>query len=405
MSIAVIGGGPAGMMAAYAAAINGGKVTLFERNEKLGKKLFLAGKGRCNFTNARPIDEFFDQIPRNAKFLYSALYTFTNQDLIDLLQQHGLPTKVERGGRVFPASDKSSDVIKTLRKMLKQSGVAVKLDANVQEIIIEKECATGIVVDGRRFFYDAVILATGGLSYPSTGSNGDGYAMAVRAGHNKTETKASLIPLVAKGQSATICKSLTGLSLKNVEVTLLEGKKIVFSERGEMLFTHFGVSGPLVLSASAHITDYTFSNTVIQVDFKPALDKETLEARLLREFEAGQNKQLKTVLQRLLPKAICTPVLQQAASDEEVYVHSLTKPERLALVQTLKAFQIEIGGTRSIDEAIITRGGIQVKHIKNLYLCGEMVDIDAYTGGYNLQIAFSTGYLAGQSSAISLIDK
>lgn len=414
MKIAVIGGGPAGMMAAYAAAINKAQVTLFERNEKLGKKLFLTGKGRCNFTNIRPIDEFFSQIPKNAKFLYSALYNFTNQELISLFEQHGLSVKTERGGRVFPASDKSSDVIKVLSNMLKQAGVEVLLHTNTESLCVNNNGSFDVKIGNKTCFFDAVILATGGLSYSSTGSNGDGLIIAKKMGHEVTKTSASLIPLRAKGESAALCKQLTGLSLKNVGITLCENGKNIYEEQGEVLFTHFGLSGPLALSASAHISDYTFAKTEVNIDFKPALDAERLDARLLRDFEAEQNKQLKSVLTKLLPKALCVPVMYQAGIAEDVFVHDLKKGERAALVCVLKKFVIDIAGTRSIEEAIITRGGVNVrginpstmesKLVKNLYICGEMVDVDAYTGGYNLQIAFSTGYLAGCSAASGFID-
>ena len=406
MRIAVIGGGPAGMMAAYAAAGNG-QVTLFEKNEKLGKKLFITGKGRCNITNARPQEDFFANIPGNAKFLFSAFRAFSNEQLLELLQQYGLETKVERGGRVFPASDKSSDVIRTLQNMLRDAGVQVRLNTHVQQILTEDGKVTGIKADGKIIEFDRVILACGGMSYPATGSDGEGYAIAKKLGHETTELHPSLIPLVARYPE--VCRSLMGLSLKNVKVTLWEKGKKKFEDLGEMLFTHFGVSGPLILSASAHITDYTFTETKIVIDFKPGLDEAKLDARILRDFSEMQNAQLKNVLFRLVPKALCEEICDRVKLNEKKAVNFVTKEERKRLVQVLKCFEIPICDTRSINEAIVTRGGVSLrqinasrmasKQVEGLYFAGEMLDVDAYTGGYNLQIAFSTGYLAGRSAA------
>lgn len=404
--IAVIGGGPAGMMAAYAAAETA-EVTLFEKNEKLGKKLFLTGKGRCNITNARPQEDFFANIPGNAKFLYSAFHALSNDDLLQLLRAHGLETKTERGGRVFPASDKSSDVIKTLQAMLRSRNVQIRLNSHVQQLLIREDAVCGVRVNGQTFAFDGVILACGGVSYPSTGSNGEGYELAKGAGHTIRALHPSLIPLRAKRPE--VCRRLMGLSLKNVRVTLLERGKVRYQEVGEMLFTHFGLSGPLILSASAHLSDYAFADTKIRIDLKPALDEQKLEARILRDFGETPNSQLKTILPRLLPKALCSEVLERAEINEKKAVNIVTKEERKRLVVVLKNFEVSIDGTRSIDEAIVTRGGITLKEVNaskmqskllsGLYFAGEMLDVDAYTGGYNLQIAFSTGYLAGKSAA------
>ena len=409
MRIAVVGGGPAGMMAAYAAA-SSAEVALFEKNEKLGKKLFLTGKGRCNITNARPQEDFFSNIPGNAKFLYSAFDAFSNNDLIRLLNHHGLATKVERGGRVFPASDKSSDVIKTLQNMLHSKKVQIQLGRHVQEILIRDGRACGIKVEGKNIFFDKVILACGGMSYPVTGSNGEGYEMARKAGHSMKELYPSLIPLVAKYPE--ICRKLMGLTLKNVRVTLQEKGKKRFESIGEMLFTYFGVSGPLILSASAHLSDYSFADTKICIDLKPALDEIKLETRILRDFAEMPNNQLKITLQRLLPKMLCGEILEIAGLNGKKPVNFVTKEERKKLISVIKNFCIPICGTRDLEEAIVTRGGITLKEINaskmqsklvpGLYFAGEMLDVDAYTGGYNLQIAFSTGYLAGRSAAENL---
>ena len=406
MKIAVIGGGPAGMMAAYEAAVSGAGVTLFEHNEKLGKKLFITGKGRCNVTNACAVEDFFQNIPVNSKFLYAALYTFSNDALIALLEGNGLVTKVERGGRVFPLSDKSSDVIKCLKGLLDRARVKVRLNTAAGGLILQEGTVRGVFLDnGERLYFDRVIVATGGCSYPKTGSTGDGYGFARQAGHQIAEPRASLVPLTVK--ELDVVRSMQGLSLKNVTFTLICGKKRIFSDQGEMLITHFGVSGPLVLSASAHLS--SLSNVTAVIDFKPALSEQQLDARLLREFAAGQNKQLKNVMGSLLPARAIEAVLQKAGLKSEKTVNSITREEREALVRTLKGFSMTITGTRPIDEAIITRGGVSVREVnpstmesklaKNLFFAGEVLDVDAYTGGFNLQIAFSTGFLAGMSAA------
>ena len=405
MRIAVIGGGPAGMMAAYAAS-SGGNVTLFEKNEKLGKKLFLTGKGRCNITNARGRDDFFSNIPNNPKFLYSAFSRLSNDDLIALLNRSGLETAVERGQRVFPASGKSSDVIRTLEAMLRNSGVTVRLNTPVEDIILEDGAVRGLMVKGRTEAFDKVIFASGGASYPTTGSDGSGYDLMKKAGHTVTDIHPSLIPLVCREKE--MVRDLSGLSLRNVEVSFYERGKLLYRDRGEMLFTHFGLSGPLILSASAHIRDYGFNDSVISIDMKPALYEEQLNQRLLRDFSEEQNILLRNALVRLVPRNLAPYIMKYAGIPESRVVNSISREERKNLVRALKDFRLKITDTRPLAEAIITRGGVSLKEIdprtmesrivKGLYLAGEVLDIDAYTGGYNLQIAFSTGYLAGISA-------
>lgn len=405
--IAVIGGGAAGMMAAYAAAQSGQRVTLFEKNEKLGKKLFLTGKGRCNLTNACDLESFFLAVPRNGKFLYSALYGLSNDALVALFEAYGLATKVERGGRVFPASDKSSDVIRTLDKMLRKSGVQIWLNTEVNSIRAGEGEVIGLVAGGDWLSFDRVIVTTGGRSYPKTGSTGDGYRFAQELGHQVTDIRPSLIPMVVREQE--VCKRLQGLSLKNIRLSLYEGKKELFCQQGEMLFTHFGVSGPLVLSASAHIRDYGFADTRIVLDLKPALGEEKLDARLLRDFEENPKKILGNALFGLFPRAMAGEVIRASGVPEETPVCEITREQRRQIILATKRFVFRIAGLRSIDEAIITRGGVSVRDIvpgtmesrrvRGLYFAGEVLDLDAYTGGYNLQIAFSTGFLAGNAAA------
>ena len=406
MKVAVIGGGAAGMMAAYAAASIGAEVTVFEKNEKLGKKLYITGKGRCNITNACDIEDFFPNIPTNPKFLYSALYTFSNDALISLLNKHGLETKVERGARVFPMSDKSSDVIRTLHNMVIDSGATVRLKEEVKSLIIKDGRVKGIVTQEEKKLFDRVIICTGGLSYPSTGSTGDGYQFALSAGHAVKKTEPSLVALCVK--QANLLKEAQGLTLKNVKLTLQNRGRILYQEQGEMLITHFGVSGPLVLSASAHLKG-DLKDSILTIDLKPALTEEVLEKRLLRDFSQEQNKQLKNALNKLLPKSMTGIMLEYAGLDANKFVHDITRPERDTLTKSIKNFKLDIQSKRSIKEAIITRGGVDVKQIdpstmeskvvKGLYFAGEVVDVDGYTGGFNLQIAFSTGYLAGMSAA------
>ncbi len=389
------------MMAAYAAAQQG-EVWLFEKNEKLGKKLFLTGKGRCNLTNSADIESFFSSVCKNSKFLYSAFYQLTNQELIKLLEEHGLKVKEERGGRVFPASERSSDVIKTLERMLKQAGVRVVLGAHVENVLLQDGRVSGLAINGEKRRFDKVVLATGGYSYPLTGSTGEGHVMAQKLGHKIEEIRPSLIPLISPDP---MCGRLQGLALKNIVVTLYEGKKRCYSGQGELLFTHFGLSGPLVLSASAHVSDYTFADTRVEIDLKPALSLEQLDRRMLRDFEEFKGKQLKNAILKLYPRALGPEVLQKAGLDGGKPVGAVSRAEREQLVKVTKALPVRISDMRSIKEAIITRGGVSTaqvnpstmesRKVPGLFFAGELLDLDAYTGGFNLQIAFSTGYLAG----------
>ena len=410
--VIVIGGGPAGMFAAYFAAKNGHKVTLLEQNEKLGKKLYITGKGRCNITNASDMEVLFQNVMSNRKFLYSAFYACDNQMVMDFFESHGLPIKVERGNRVFPVSDHSSDVIATLSKALKEVGVDVQLYTKVKELIIENEMVTGVELENnKKLFADAVIVATGGVSYSSTGATGDGYRFAKNCGHTLVQATPSLVPFETKEEWVT---KLQGLALKNVSVSITEKessskkKKVLFSDFGEMLFTHFGVSGPMILSASGNIKpDLLQKDLLLCVDLKPALDAEQLDKRILRDFEEQKNKQFKNSLQKLLPAKLVPIMIEMSEIDPDKKVNEISKEERNRLVSLIKALPMTICGTRGWNEAIITKGGISVKNvnpstmesklISKLYFCGEVLDLDALTGGYNLQIAWSTGFLAGNS--------
>lgn len=410
--VIVVGGGPAGIFAAYFAAKKGHKVTLLEKNEKLGKKLYITGKGRCNITNASDMEVLFQNVCSNRKFLYSAFYSYTNEQVIDFFEENGLKTKVERGNRVFPLSDHSSDVIHTLAKALRNAGVDVRLHMRVKNLLIEMEenedikhiCGV-LLEDCTKLYADAVILATGGFSYQSTGSTGEGYRFAEESGHRMTAITPSLVPLETKEKWVT---QLQGLSLKNVAIRITKGKKKLYEDFGEMLFTHFGVSGPMILSASAAIKpEYLKEELSLTIDLKPALDKEQLDKRILREFDEAINKQFKNVVPKLLPAKMVPIVIDLSEIDGEKKVNEITKEERTDFVNLLKALPITITGTRGWNEAIITKGGVSVKDvnpstmeskvIKHLYFAGEMLDLDAMTGGYNLQIAWSTGYLAGNS--------
>lgn len=400
--VAVIGGGPAGILAAAEAAKAGHKVFLYEKNEKLGKKLFITGKGRCNLTNDADIDEFLNNIPRNSKFLYSALYGFTNADIVALVNREGVPTKVERGGRVFPESDHSSDVIKALTAYLKKSGAEVLLNRAVTEIRRNSEGFTVITKEGAQTF-DAVILCTGGASYPTTGSTGDGYTFAKAFGHTITEIGPSLIPLATE---ETWPKELMGLSLRNVTLRAYKGGKLVFDELGEMLFTHFGVSGPLVLSASSHIADEP-QGAVLSIDLKPGLNEEALDRRILRDFEKNGRKQFQNALGELLPAKLIPVAVTLSGIAPYTIISEITRVQRLNFVKLLKGLTLHVKEALPVEYAIVTRGGVSVKEInastlesklvKNLYFAGELLDVDAYTGGFNLQIAYSTGALAGRS--------
>ncbi len=404
-NVAVVGGGAAGMIAAIAAAENGHKVTLYEHNEKLGKKLFITGKGRCNVTNASDIDEIFNNIVTNSKFLYSSIYTFTNDMVMDFFEKDGLKLKVERGNRVFPASDHSSDVIKVLEKRLKKSGVTVKLNTNVERLLWDDSGIKGIVAENKDIMADAVIMATGGLSYKSTGSDGSGFKMVTGAGHSTSEFSPALVPITIEEDYP---KEMQGVSLKNIEVEILNGKKKIYSAFGEMLFTHFGVTGPVILSASSKIIKHLKNgNLTLKIDLKPALTEEQLDTRILRDFKENINRDFKNSLDGLLPKKMIEPIIRYSGIPFDKKVNAITREERRNLVKAFKEFTMTINGIRGYDEAIITHGGVTVKEInpatmeskliKGLYFAGEMIDVDALTGGYNLQIAWSTGYLAGTS--------
>lgn len=404
----VVGGGAAGMLAAIAAAGNGHKVILLEKNEKLGKKLFITGKGRCNLTNACSREEFFEQVVSNPKFLYGAFHTFSNYDTMDFFERLGLRIKTERGNRVFPESDKSYDVIDVLRRELEHRNVTVRYHSEVTGILTKDGSFYGLKLKNSRedLTGDAVIIATGGLSYPTTGSTGDGYRFAREMGHTVTDLYPSLVPLYIK---ESFVKDLMGLSLKNIEIVITSGEKQIYRDFGEMLFTHFGVSGPVILSASSYIVPYLKQKDPLNlsIDLKPALTTEQLDARILRDFEEFKNKQFKNSLDHLLPNKLIDVIIRLSLIDSEKQVNSITKEERARLVNLLKNFTLHIAKLGEYHEAVITKGGISVKEInpatmesklvKNIYFAGEVLDLDALTGGFNLQIAWSTAYLAGLS--------
>ncbi len=407
--VAVIGGGASGMMAAIAAAGQGHTVTIYEKNEKLGKKIYITGKGRCNFTNDCAPDELLQAVCVNRKFLYSAFYEFDAQQTIRFFEEEGMPVKTERGRRVFPASDHASDVTAALERRLKKEGVTVRLNQEVREILSDGDTdgrpgVTGIQLrSGEKAAADHVIVATGGLSYPSTGSTGDGYRLARKAGHTVTACCPSLVPIETEG---TVAGQMQGLSLKNVEVSVLDKGKVLFREFGEMLFTHFGVTGPLILTASAVIGQKLQEHPLtLRIDCKPALTKEQLDARILRDFEGEKNRQFKNALSGLLPAKMIPVIVARSGILPEKPVHDITRKERQALVSLIKGFTLTLLRLRDYNEAVITRGGVSVKEINpstmesrkmtGLSFAGEVLDVDALTGGYNLQIAWSTGHLAG----------
>lgn len=401
--VIVVGGGAAGMIASIKAAERGNEVILIEKNEKLGKKIYITGKGRCNVTTNKEIDEIITNIKGNGNFMYSALYTFSNIDLMKMIEHKGIKLKVERGDRVFPMSDKSSDIIKCFERYMNENNVKVIFNTSVIDIISENNIIKGVKTsEGNTILCDAVILATGGKSYPYTGSTGDGYRLAKKLGHTITEIKPSLIPLVTKEPWV---KDLMGLSLKNIELYVKYRGKQIYRDFGEMLFTHFGISGPVVLSASRRVTDLLPGEVEVFIDIKPALDSKELDRRILRDFEKNINKHFKNSLDELLPKKLIPIIIELSGIDPEKTVNSITKEERLELVKLLKEFKVTVVGTRPIEEAIVTRGGVDVREvdpttmeskiINNLYIVGELLDVDALTGGFNLQIAFSTGYCAG----------
>lgn len=418
------------MIAAISAAKNSNEVILLEKNNMLGKKLLITGKGRCNITSSLEMDGFIKNIPGNGRFLYSAFENFTNLDIINMLKENGLEVKEERGNRIFPVTDKSIDVRDALVNELKNNKVKIKTNVEVKSIVQKDGKAIGVKLNGGEIEKaDRVILATGGKSYPATGSTGDGYEMAKKLGHTVTKIKPSLVPLtvindknieinqIEKSQyktSLNLCKELQGLSLRNVKIEIIDTKlnKKIYEDFGEMLFTHFGVSGPTILSSSSHLLRYKNieellknGKIILKIDLKPALSEEKLNARLLRDFEENKNKEIKNSLNNLLPQKLIMPVINLLKIDENKKVNSITKEERIELVKLLKSLQITISGFRPIEEAIVTAGGINIKEInpktmeskliQGLYFAGEIIDVDAYTGGFNLQIAYSTGYTAG----------
>lgn len=407
-NVIVIGGGAAGMMAAITAVSQGHNVTLFEKNEKLGKKLFITGKGRCNFTNAGDAEDIFNSVVTNKKFLYSAFNGFSNYDTMGFFGELGLDFKVERGNRVFPSSDHSSDVIGALSRRMKQLGVKVELNTQVDEVIANNgEFSAVKVTDAynkkRTVSADKLIIATGGNSYQSTGSTGDGYRFAKSLGHEVTPILPALVPFIVKEEWE---RDLQGLSLKNVNVTIYDDKKIVYSDFGEMLFTHFGVSGPTVLSASSYAAKIIKNRPLkLVIDLKPALDEQQLDERILRDFEEFKNKSFKNSLDKLLPKKLIPVIVELSKIEPDKKIHDITKQERMTIVKLIKNLTLTLTGLRGFNEAIITQGGVSVKQInpttmesklvKNVYFAGEVIDVDAVTGGFNLQIAWSTAYAAG----------
>lgn len=413
--VVVIGAGAAGMMAAASAAECGHEVSIYEKNEKPGKKIYITGKGRCNLTNECEVEDLLRAVCVNRKFLYSAFYGFTSQDTIRFFEEQGMRTKTERGSRVFPVSDHSSDVIKALSEKLRRCGVTVYLNSEVKGIVLKEDGqavsgsgkrAGGVLLSsGRTVDADAVIVATGGISYPATGSTGDGYRFAREAGHQVTKLSPSLVPLETEGDAA---QQMQGLSLRNVEVSIYDGKKELYREFGEMMFTHFGVTGPLILTASSQIQKQLGNRPLrMEIDLKPALSMEQLDARILREFEAAKNKQFKNVLGALFPSRMIPVMVRRCGIEAEKVIHDITKEERKRLAELTKCFPLTVTGLRDYNEAIITRGGVSVKEIDpatmqskivpGLYFAGEVLDLDAVTGGFNLQIAWSTGYAAGRN--------
>lgn len=431
MKVIVIGGGPAGIMSAISAKKCGNDVIILEKMESLGKKLLITGKGRCNITSGLDISEFINNIPGNGRFLYSSFQNFTNKDIINFLESHGVKVKEERGNRIFPVSDKSKDVLDAFYDELRALNIKIYTNSKVTNIFVENGVATKVEYEhnGNKYVLlaDKIILATGGKSYPTTGSTGDGYRIAKNLGHTVTDIRPSLIPIVANDNDDTeklnlgnyknsrnLCKALQGLSLRNIKIEVIDTtkNKVIYEDFGELLFTHFGVSGPTILSASSHIIRYKNidellkdGKIIINIDLKPALGKEKLDDRILRDFDKEKNKLFRNSLDDLLPQKLINPVIDLSGINPNKKVNEISKKERLNLIEILKGFSITICGFRPVEEAIITAGGIKIKEInpktmeskivKSLYFAGEIIDVDAYTGGFNLQIAYSTGYTAG----------
>ena len=413
MKVIIIGGGPAGILAAISAAKQNNEVILIEKNNSLGRKLLITGKGRCNITSSIDIDEFIKNIPGNGRFLYSAFQNYTNQDIIELIEKNGIKVKEERGNRIFPVTDKAEDVLNCLiKEMKKYKQIEIKTGKKVETVLTENGEVTGVKLEtGEKILGSKVILATGGKSYPGTGSDGDGYKMAKALGHSIEPIRGSLVPLTGNQK---LCQSMQGLSLRNVKIQIkdIEKNKKIYDDFGELLFTHFGVSGPTILSSSTHLLRYKdvdrlFKENKIKlyIDLKPALSNEELDLRIRRDFEEIKNKEFKNSLEKLLPKKMIQVVLDLSGIDINKKVNSITKEERQKLVELLKNFEINIDGFRPVEEAIVTAGGISIKEINpktmesklisGLYFAGEIIDVDAYTGGFNLQIAYSTGFTAG----------
>ena len=411
MNIIVIGGGAAGLMAAGTAAEQGAQVTLLETNEKVGRKLFITGKGRCNVCNNCDVQEVLRNVPVNPRFLYSALGGFGPADVMDFFENHGVALKTERGNRVFPQSDKAADIIDALFLWVKKAGVTI-VHTTADELLIEDGVLTGVRAGHKTYKADRIIVATGGASYPQTGSTGDGYRFARQAGHTVVPANPSLVPLVEDGDT---CQKLMGLSLRNVQLTVYENEKKLYSDFGEMLFTHFGLSGPLVLSASAHMRHFGSKKYRVEIDLKPALDEKTLDARILRDFSAAQNRDFENSLSALLPRSMIPVVIARSGIDPMQKVNSITKQQRRALLETIKCFSVPIACKAPVEDAIVTSGGVKVsevnaktmesKLVQGLYFAGELLDVDAYTGGFNLQIAWATGRLAGLSAAAKEFQK
>ncbi len=418
MKVIIIGCGPAGMLAAIASAQYNNDITILEKMEKPAQKLLITGKGRCNITSSLPIEDFIKNIPGNGMFLYSAFHNFNNEQILEILKEEGIETKVERGNRIFPVSDKAKDVQEALLRKLKKLNVKIKTNTKAEKILIKEGKVTGIICnengEEKEIKADKIIIATGGKSYPGTGSTGDGYKLAKEVGHTITQIKPSLVPLVASSKDKIICKKMQGLSLKNVAITIkdIQLNKEIYKDFGEMLFTHFGVSGPTILSGSAHLLRYkdiekklAEHQIILNIDLKPALSEEKLDDRILRDFSTEKNKAFKNSLDQLLPKKMIDVIIELSEINPNKKVNEITKKERERLIKLLKNFKIELQDFGKIEEAIITAGGVEIKEInpktmeskivKGLFFAGEVIDVDAYTGGFNLQIAYSTGYTAG----------